>query len=157
MEYILTIVAVVFLGVMLDVIAPEGKTNPFIKSMFALFLLFVILTPVVNFFTGDNFKTLINSTYNLNEGYLDDVLDLRLSELETNVVAEVEKQGIMGVGVEIIGYMQENNLVVQKVVVDAQNIVLINEDKHIDKYKVITEIIAEVLDIKSEVIEYEGG
>ncbi len=155
MNYILSIVGVVFLGVMVDIISPEGKTNSFIKSMFAIFLMFVILTPVINFFSKSNINDILNSSYETDKDYISDIVDLRIEDLKSSVISELEKQGIFGTNVEIEGKMKEQKIEIEKVVVNAQNVVLTNADKHIDKYKVITEVIAEVLKIDSEVIEYE--
>lgn len=155
MNYILSIVGVVFLGVMVDIISPEGKTNSFIKSMFAIFLMFVILTPVINFFSKSNINDILNSSYENDKDYISDIVDLRIEDLKSSVISELEKQGIFGTNVEIEGKMKEQKIEIEKVVVNAQNVVLTNADKHIDKYKVITEVIAEVLKIDSEVIEYE--
>ena len=155
MNYILSIVGVVFLGVMVDIISPEGKTNSFIKSRFAIFLMFVILTPVINFFSKSNINDILNSSYENDKDYISDIVDLRIEDLKSSVISELEKQGIFGTNVEIEGKMKEQKIEIEKVVVNAQNVVLTNADKHIDKYKVITEVIAEVLKIDSEVIEYE--
>ena len=71
--WLLSIVGVVFLGVMVDIISPSGKTGGFIKSMFAIFLIYVVITPIVKLAKNGEFK--INEDYNfkiiesdLNEG-----------------------------------------------------------------------------------------
>lgn len=45
--WLLSIVGVVFLGVMIDVIAPTGKMNGIIKTMFAIILIYVVMTPII--------------------------------------------------------------------------------------------------------------
>lgn len=53
-SWLLSIVGVVFLGVMIDVIAPSGKTNSIIKTMFAIMLIYVVLSPIISLIgTGD--------------------------------------------------------------------------------------------------------
>lgn len=44
--YILSIVGVVFLEAILDQILPEGKLSTIIRSVFAIFLLYIILKPI---------------------------------------------------------------------------------------------------------------
>ena len=60
--WLLSIVGVVFLGVMVDIISPSGKTGGFIKSMFAIFLVYVVITPIVKLAKNGEFK--IDEDYN---------------------------------------------------------------------------------------------
>lgn len=44
--YILSIVGVVFIEAVLDQILPEGKLSTIIRSVFAVFLLYIIIKPI---------------------------------------------------------------------------------------------------------------
>ena len=155
MEYVLSIAGVVFLGVMLDVISPEGKMNTFIKSIFSLFLLFVMTSPIVNLVSKNSLSKLFNTEITLQEEYLSEVNNQILNEYEHKLIKMIETKGILNVDVEITGNMTEENRSVEKVVVNTQNMVLINSDKHINKYEVITECVEEILGVGREVIVYE--
>ena len=155
MSYIISIIGVVFLGVMIDVIAPEGKMNNFIKSIFAVFLLFVMVCPIVNLFTNNRLSGFFNTKLNVDEEYLEQTSELRIDNYELLIVSELEKKGIYGVKVEIEGKIVGENKNIKKVMVDTSNLVLTNADEHINKYKVITELIYDILKVKSEVIIYE--
>ena len=155
MSYIISIIGVVFLGVMIDVIAPEGKMNNFIKSIFAVFLLFVMVCPIVDFFTNNRLSGFFNTKLNVDEEYLEQTSELRIDNYELLIVSELEKKGIYGVKVEIEGKIVGENKNIKKVMVDTSNLVLTNADEHINKYKVITELIYDILKVKSEVIIYE--
>lgn len=48
-EYILSIVSVILLTAAVGIVLPEGKTGKFIKGIFAVATLVVILTPLANF------------------------------------------------------------------------------------------------------------
>ena len=155
MSYIISIIGVVFLGVMIDVIAPEGKMNNFIKSIFAVFLLFVMVCPIVDFFTNNKLSGFFNTKLNVDEEYLEQTSELRIDNYELLIISELEKKGIYGVKVEIEGKIVGENKNIKKVMVDTSNLVLTNADEHINKYKVITELIYDILKVKSEVIIYE--
>lgn len=155
MSYIISIIGVVFLGVMIDVIAPEGKMNNFIKSIFAVFLLFVMVCPIVDFFTNNRLSGFFNTKLNVDEEYLEQTSELRIDNYELLIISELEKKGIYGVKVEIEGKIVGENKNIKKVMVDTSNLVLTNADEHINKYKVITELIYDILKVKSEVIIYE--
>ena len=155
MEYVLSIVGVVFLGVMVDVVAPEGKMNAFIKSIFSLFLLFVMLKPVVNIFSGGKLEKLFNSEFQLQEDYLETINEQKLREYEHKIVSRLEAKGVSNLYVEIKGDLTKENGEIEKVYINTQNIVLNGKDKHINKYEVITECVKEILGVGSEVIIYE--
>ena len=155
MEYVLSIVGVVFLGVMVDVVAPEGKMNTFIKSIFSLFLLFVMVKPVVNIFLGGKLEKLFNSEFQLQEDYLETINEQKLREYEHKIVSRLEAKGVANLYVEIKGDLTKENGEIEKVYINTQNIVLNGKDKHINKYEVITECVKEILGVGSEVIIYE--
>ena len=46
-------VGVVLLGVLADVLLPKGQMSKYVKGIFSVLLIFVLLTPVVNFFRQD--------------------------------------------------------------------------------------------------------
>ncbi len=61
MSWILSVVGVILLSVLTDVLLPEGQTNKYIKGVFALLLVFIIITPVVNFFkSGVSLSSFLN-------------------------------------------------------------------------------------------------
>lgn len=59
-SWLLSIVGVVFLGVMIDVIAPSGKTNSIIKTMFAIMLIYVVLSPIIKLIGSDELSDWID-------------------------------------------------------------------------------------------------
>lgn len=149
--WILSIVGVVFLSVMTDVISPEGKTNAFIKSIFAIIFMYVILTPVIKLF---NEKNLMDIT-NFSIMYEDEFQEQKLSEIELEIETNLVSNGVYGVNIDVKGYSTEEYTKIQKVQVDLSNLVLNNEDKHINKYKLITKLIVDVVDIDEENIVYD--
>ena len=52
-EWIMSIVGITALGVLMDILLPEGETNKYIKGIFALFTVFVIIYPLPKIANGD--------------------------------------------------------------------------------------------------------
>lgn len=50
MNWLIGIVGVVLLSVMAEVLLPQGQMSKYVQSIFAVLLLFVIITPVVSLF-----------------------------------------------------------------------------------------------------------
>lgn len=75
MRWLLGVVGVVLLGVLADVLLPKGQMSKYVKGIFSVLLIFVLLTPVVNFFRQDMSLTdLINfdaGSYERDESYID--------------------------------------------------------------------------------------
>ena len=148
--WILSIIGVVFIGIMLEVISPEGKTNAFIKSIFAIVFMYVVITPIINLIKNQDkidFSNIIQTEHN-------DYSEQTLTEIKLKIETHLASNGFNGVEVEVVGVSTEEYTKVQKVQVDLSNLVLNSGDEHINKYKLITELIMSVVDIDKENIVY---
>ena len=47
--YILSVLGIVIAGVIIDVIIPAGSISVYIKSIYSIFVVAVIISPVINF------------------------------------------------------------------------------------------------------------
>lgn len=88
MGWLLGVVGVVLLGVLADVLLPRGQMSKYVKGIFAVLLLFVIITPVARFFRQDiRLTDLINfdaGSYERDESYIDFIeLERRQQSLST--------------------------------------------------------------------------
>ena len=52
-EWIMSIVGITALGVLMDILLPEGETSKYIKGIFALFTVFVIIYPLPKIINGN--------------------------------------------------------------------------------------------------------
>lgn len=145
-SYILSIIGIVFLGVLVDVIMPDGEMNKYVKGVFSLIALFVILSPV---------QKLFNNNYNLEEIFYDsssikvdsDFLEATTKQMkrqcENVLIAKLKDAGFEEVDVEILAEMSNYEFQIKKVIIDISNLVINQNIEHINKY---TEIRAIVLD-----------
>lgn len=144
--WLLSIVGIVFLGVMVDIIAPSGKTNAFIKSIFAIFLIYVVITPIVKYIKKGEFKVDFETEYSTE--------NLSITEAEHKISDLLISNGFYGIDVEIKGYVSKDKIMAQKVVLNGAKTVLKSQDEHIDKYKLITNLVQSIVTVKKENIEY---
>lgn len=144
--WLLSIVGIVFLGVMVDIIAPSGKTNTFIKSIFAIFLIYVVITPIVKYIKKGEYKVDFETEYSTE--------NLSITEAEHKISDLLISNGFYGIDVEIKGYVSKDKIVAQKVVLNGAKTVLKSQDEHIDKYKLITNLVQSIVTVKKENIEY---
>ncbi|MBQ2714260.1 MAG: stage III sporulation protein AF [Clostridia bacterium] len=85
-EWILKIIGIGAIGVLLDVLMPEGDTNKYIKSVFALITVFVVVSPLPKLFGAKlEFDDLFfnqNLSVSVDEGFLDYVYEQKYEDKE---------------------------------------------------------------------------
>lgn len=147
--WLLSIVGVVFLGVLVDIIAPNGKTNTVIKCVFGIFVLVVMATPIIKLL-DKNWTLDINTQ----SDWLEDFKENKLSTLEQEIENHLVSKGITCV-VEIEGEFVTNCINITCVKIYISQSVLNQMDEHINKYKHITCLVKEIVEVDEEIVIYE--
>ena len=141
----------------ISLLLPNGKMGKYVKCVFSLLVVFVVLKPVV--FLGDNNATLdqiysdVHTDIPLQENYLDFVFEKKVESLEQNCEKLLENHQIFNVNIKIdvdSDYFQE--LRIKKVTANFENAVIKSENKHIDIIDV-KNIIADYLGVSNNVVE----
>lgn len=155
-EWILSLIGMAFLGVVIETILPNGKLNTFIKSVFALFLLFVIVKPLPKIFNKD---LSINTDYNYEEdsNFLINLNQKKLENYEISILNQLKNEGISNVNIEFEADTTSSDLKIQKVYIDICNIVLNNSDKHINITDTILKIVTNTLNVSNKEVMIYGS
>lgn len=141
--WILSIVGIVSIGVLLDIIIPEGEINKYIKGIFAIVTICVIVAPLPSFFNkGVNIGDYISneSDIEIDNVFVDEVNDERFRNIESIVEKMLIKAGESNPEVTI----NNNGKDVSGVMVKIDN--PINTDKAID-------LVSAYINIKKEDIK----
>lgn len=150
--WIFSVCGIVFLGLMVDVISPNGKTNTFIKSIFSLIFLFVLASPLVKIInTKINFD---EYSWNMDSDYMAVIKNQKIASLEQMVTAALQESGYDDIGVKIEGNLTNNEISVTKVYVILKNNVLTDSAPSINNGNTIKDIIAVTLSVDKEVIVF---
>jgi len=152
-SWLLSIVGIIFLGVLIDILYPYGKTNTFCKSIFGIFSVFVLISPIL--------KLDINKVQNTTNQFVSEELLLSIESSKENYYKlKIEKllidKEINGVNVEIQGNTTDNRFNIENIYLDISELVLSKNLTNINKYEVITNIILDSIDIDSERIIIYG-
>lgn len=93
--WLLSIVGVVSLGVLLEILLADGETSKYIKGVFALAVVLVLVAPIPKF---------LNKNFDINEFFGDEIVaqsaflqsvnERRNTERENKVLAELKKLNI---------------------------------------------------------------
>ena len=151
-SWLLGIIGVIFLGVLLDIMYPNGKTNAYCKSIFGIFAVAIIITPVINFSIND---------LSLDSDFVSEELVVSINASKANyyklkIENDLIDNEIEGVFVEIQGNTEENVFNIENIYVDTSDIVLTKNLTNINKYEVITNLILDSIDIEKERIIIYG-
>ena len=147
MTWIISVVGVILLSVLTDVLLPEGQMNKYVKGIFSILLIFVIIAPLADFLRKDiEIGDLLN--FDMESGGIV-VEKSEIVKMEESLRADLETLGIQCEKVVI--FSRENNI---------NTIVGVNvflkekkEEKHVD---MIRKIITNKINIEQEKIFIYG-
>jgi len=149
-KWLLSIVGVAFLSVMLDIIYPNGKTNAFCKSMFAIMAVCVMISPLMTIKNKDISVDL------LDENIAATINSSKINGLTLQIENNLRNDGIEGVSVEIDSIVSNNELQIENILIDVSEIVLTENLTNINKYEVISQSVLKIVDIENERIIFYG-
>ena len=155
-SYLLTLLGIIMLGVLIDIILPSGSTSKYISGIFAILVLFVMVSPVVNWIKGDyNLKDYFTSSDILiNEKLLTSINNYKFNTLEADIEQELEDKGYNNVGIDIKFIQNADNVEITQVLVDLTNLVINQDCENINKYVYIRQVVQSKVAVTKEVIMF---
>ena len=154
--YLLSILGVVILGVVIDVILPSGSTSKYISGIFAIVVMFVIISPVLtwvkNGYSIKDYFTL--QDISLDEKLLYNINNAKFNELEKEIEQELSDNGYTNVKVDIQFSTDATNVKISQFLVDLSNLVINENCVNINKYVYIRQVVLSKLNITKEVIVF---
>ena len=152
MSWLYNLIGVVFLGIIFEIILPNNKINKFIKCIFSIFIVFSLISPLVNISSKINKIKIDNVSSEINEELFQTISDLRKNTYETLITKSLENDEIFNVKIDIEFDVEKSNMQINKITIDLANLVLTENSKNINKYEVITKHVKKYLDISEDKI-----
>lgn len=156
--WVLTIVGVILIGVIVDIIMPEGSINKFIRGLIAIFTVFAIVSPLpylsldkINF--GEFFN---NNNIQVDDNFIEQVNKQKVEEYEFLIESALKQKGYHGVDIRIYADFVDNDMKISQIFVDLSNLVLNDENLNINKYDQIKVVIYGIVDVKEDNILFYG-
>ncbi len=154
--YILSILGIVIVGVLVDIVVPSGTINKYIKSIYAIFVLAVILSPVIKFLSNTHDININITGYEINEDLMNYINTNKIKSIETNIENKLKDEGFDGIDIKINYSIESNELMINSCTVNMQNLVITSDKQHINKYEFIIEVVREYTNLADEeIIFYE--
>ena len=156
--WLLSILGVVFLSVFVDIVLPDGKTNKYVKSIFAFIIILIIISPLAKLKDSDtNFDDFLeNPSISIDEDYIYNINSMRIDKLAESIIKTAEEVGLKGIDVQIMSDMSNLEFNIQKVNIFLENLVIDESVSHIDKYQTLVDIVNAYIKVSREdVVFYE--
>ena len=151
--YILSVIGIVFLGVLVDVIMPEGMMNKYIKGMFGIVSLFVIISPIAKIINSD--IKIEDVFYNSSATVVDkDFLEATnkqiKKQLEITIETNLLNAGFENTIVEIECNLSAEQFAIKKVIIDISKMVINQNMTHINKYTEIKRVVTNLVNVEED-------
>ncbi|MBQ7880857.1 MAG: stage III sporulation protein AF [Clostridia bacterium] len=154
--YLLSLLGVIILGVLVDVILPSGSTSKYISGIFAIVVMFVMISPVLTWIKNDyKISDYFTSTeIQLNDKLLYDINQTKFSALEQDIEQELTTNGYNNVDIDIQFELVADNVTITKVLADINNLVINENVANINRYVYIRQVVMSHIAVTQEVIEF---
>ena len=135
-SWILNIVGIVFIGVIIEIILPDGKSNTFIKHIFNIFMLFVIVAPITKI---------------VNNGLSYIITLEKINSLEVDNKNELETIDVNNTSVIVNANIFSESFCVESIYLDVSS-----SDIDNTKYKSIIDLIVKITNVDEKDIVVYG-
>ena len=149
-SWLLGIIGIVFLGVLLEIVYPNGKTNAFCRSIFGIFAVVIMISPLLKL------KDINLDTDYVDESLVNSINDAKENYYKIKIEQKLKNNNINGAIVEIKGKTTNNEYEIENIFIDTSEIVLTENLTNINKYEVIIENILDAIEIDKERIVIYG-
>ena len=156
--WIISVSGVCLASIIIDLILPSGKTNGVIKRVLSYVIILVLLMPISKLFSADFSlnELFYNSEYVLQDNYICNINQSKLSEMENSICEDFEKVGIVGANVSISADIFDVDMKINAIYVDLCNVVISGNFENIDiKTEVVRVVQKYVIVGEDKVIIYE--
>ncbi|MBQ2724028.1 MAG: stage III sporulation protein AF [Clostridia bacterium] len=123
-SWILSIVGVSLLTILCNVIMPDDKLNKYVKTVCSLVVVSVMFSPILGIIQNLSFQLddleQVNNSVNLETYFVEQTVE----DIERRLEEELDANAIVGCTVEIYYHVSNDKLILQKAVVNIQNVVL---------------------------------
>lgn len=156
-SWILSLVGVIIVGLLTEILLPNGKTSKLIKAIVAIFSMFVLIKPLKNFnIQNFNFSEVISSNITIDDDFVEERSEEKIKELENIIEENLSLSGYKNIKIFINYEYIEKNYNINTIYVDLCDLVLSDKNLNINKYTNIAAIIKKITNIKEEsIIFYE--
>ena len=156
--WILSIAGVSVLSILIDLFLPSGQTNGYIKTIFNYVIVFIIIAPFPALIKSDidTSNIFTETEIVLQEDYIYQLNRDKLTMLESGIESTLDSKGLKNVDISISADIFTTVMKIDTIYVDFSNLVIVDNDEHIDIENEVVEVIISFVDIEKENIVFSG-
>lgn len=156
-SWILGIAGVCVLGVVVDLILPNGQTKKYIKGIFAFFVVLVVIAPLPSLFSSrfsidDIFE---EDAIVIQEDFVFQLNKERLESAQNMIEKDLEEQGIENVLLSLSANIFTDKLKIDAVFVDLSQVVLNGNLQHKDINELVVESVLKYVSVEKDNIIFK--
>ena len=148
--YILSILGIIIAGVIIDIIIPSGSINKYIKGIYSIFVVAVLISPLVRFLNKTRDFKISYQEYKVDAELLKYIYSMRASSTEENLENLLSNEGFLNIDIILEFSIQNEKLEYNSCKVNLKNMVISSDKQHINKYEFIKKIIKENTNLTDE-------
>ena len=155
--YLISVLCIVIISVLIEIILPSGQTAKYIKGIFAIFVVYVLINPVVLFLNRDfDISKYVNETsINIDETLLKKMYENQIQMHELEIETQLEKNGYKGVKVKLNYKIVDSEIIIDKAYINLNNLVITENASNINKYQYIRQLVTTNYPLKEEEVIFE--
>ena len=154
----LSVFSSVFFASVISFLLPSGKISKFVKPILSVIVLFVIISPIVNYseiFESVNQETNLQDVF-IDQNFLNSVGEYKIGIYREKCFEIAKKNGITGEDILIKYNIDDRGkLQILGVDINLKNAVISSEEEHIVILRRVAEEIGDVFGIESSGVSYE--
>ena len=154
-SYILSIVGIILLGTIIDLMLVNGQMQKYIRSIFVVFVMFVIISPIPKLLNIDlSGLSFYSSESTIDYDLLNTINASKINEATSILQEEFEENGIYNIDIEIV-LANQDEFLIENILLNIKKLVIQNGQANINKYELIAELVNNVISYSGEIIFYE--
>lgn len=142
-SYIMAILGIVILGVMIEIIMPNGRINKFIKNVYAIFAVAVFISPITNFFSNKTGYHISYSNFEINDSFVEYFLEEQVKSTEIEIETVCNDYGFSNIDIKLNFSIKNYEIQYNLCNVNLKNLVISSSGQHINKYEFIRQAVGE--------------
>lgn len=151
-SWILGIAGICVLGVVVDLILPNGQTKKYIKGVFAFFVVLVIIAPLPSllnkeFSISDIFE---ENAIVIQEDFVFQLNKQRLESVQDMIEKDLIEQGIENVSIVLSANIFTERMKVESVFVDLSRVVLNENVEHKDINELVVKSVLKYVSVEKD-------
>lgn len=154
--YLLSLLGVILLGVLVDTILPSGSISKYISGIFAIVVMFVMISPVISWIKNDYKLTeyFTSGDIELNDKLLYKINNSKFNALEEQIETELTNSGYKNIDIDIQFDVVAGNVTITQVLADLTDLVINQNSSNINRYVYVRQVVMSHIAVTEEVIVF---